>query len=96
MAQLPSQGSRVEHPSYPHRMRPAIPRTERGSRIRRRGNRAGKRKFAYTMETHTGRGVVGSSVVRSFSDLRGQFVGAIAFTRGCERNFWSFAQTTWV
>jgi hypothetical protein len=31
----------------------------------------------------------------SFSDPRGQFVGAIAFTRGCERNFWSFAQTTW-
>jgi hypothetical protein len=34
------------------------------SRIRRRGNRAGKRKFAYTPETHTGRGLVESSVVR--------------------------------
>ena len=96
MAQLPSQGSRVEHPSYPHRMGPAILERNEASRIRRRG---------------TGR-VRGSSPTRrrrilavawsghrwcgSFSDPRGQFVGAIAFTRGCERNFWSFAQTTWV
>ena len=32
----------------------------------------------------------------SSSNPRGQFVGALAFTRGCERNFWSFAQTTQV
>jgi hypothetical protein len=63
MAHLPSQGSRVEHPSHTGCARPFLERNE-ASRIRRRGNRAGKRKFAYTLETHTGRGVVGSSVVR--------------------------------
>jgi hypothetical protein len=36
----------------------------KASRIRRRGNRPGKRKFANMLETHTGRGLVGSSVVR--------------------------------
>jgi len=41
-----------------------VPRTQRGLPDPPQGNRPGKRKFAYTLETPTDRGLVGSSVVR--------------------------------
>jgi len=96
MAHLPSQGSRAEHPFLPTPDAPG--NSSNGTRPpgSAAGQPGGQEEVRVHAGEHTGRGVVGHRWCGSFSDPRGQFVGAIAFTQGCERNFWSFAQTTWV
>jgi hypothetical protein len=83
--------------SFPHRMRPAVPRTERGLPDPPQGQPGGQEE----VRVHAGdaywpwRGrVIGgaeaSATREASSSARSPSPG------GCERNFWSFAQTTWV